>query len=58
MSQSHFSSTEEQAHGKTDVLRESISELSEYIYIAPEDFLKEWKKLLKRNKEEFYALDQ
>lgn len=32
LSQSHFSSTEEQARGKTGVLRESVSELSEYMY--------------------------
>lgn len=32
VSQSHFSFTEGQTHGKTDVLRESISELSEYIH--------------------------
>lgn len=53
VSQSHF--TEEQADGKTDVLRESISELPECI-IAPEDFLKVWKKLLERNKRRNFML--
>lgn len=54
LSQSHFFSTEEGAHGKTEVLRESISELSEHIHSAWRIFLKNGKKnFLKERKRGF-----